>query len=110
MPRTVGALDEQDLGDLLPSQLRRYRELLTPSHALALAVLALAVDDLLGRGPASYAHGRSREAWRSRIGAEAAAWVAADDPGVPYSFASLCTALGLDPGGVRRALAGRRAA
>jgi len=36
--------------------------------------------------------------------------IASDEPGIPYSFTSLCDALGLDPDGVRRALAGRRAA
>jgi hypothetical protein len=73
----------------------------------------LAVDDLLGRGPVSYPHGQgpgAREAWRARMAVEASAWVAADEPGVPFSFVGLCHALDLDPGAVRAALAGRRAA
>jgi hypothetical protein len=44
------------------------------------------------------------------MSAAAREWIDADEPGVPYSFASLCSVLGLDPDGVRRALAGRRAA
>jgi hypothetical protein len=40
---------------------------------------------------------------------EARAWIA-DDGRWPFSFVSLCGVLGLDPDGVRRALAGRRAA
>jgi hypothetical protein len=41
---------------------------------------------------------------------EAAAWIEADEPGEPFSFAALCSVLDLDADGVRRALAGRRAA
>src|SRR5262249_31290324 len=108
MPRTVGALDEQDLGDLLPSQLRRSRALSTPSHSRASAVLALAVEDLVGCGPVA-SHGKqagARAAWRARMATDAADWIAADEPGVPYSFVSLCDLLGLNPDGIRRALRG----
>src|SRR5215831_3479470 len=76
----------------------------SPARALALAVLGLAIDDLLGRGPVSYGNGKgsqARERWRTRMAAEAHSWIDADDPGDLYSFASLCSVLGLDPAGVR---------
>jgi hypothetical protein len=94
---------------LLPTQRRHSTE--SPARALAVAVLALAVNDLLGRGPVSYTGARKAvPAWRARMATAAAEWIAADEPGVPFSFASLCAVLGLDPDGVRRALAGRQAA
>jgi len=103
-----------DLGVLLPSQLRRAAPCPTREHRLAVAVFALAINDLHGKGPVSYGNGyrgtAAVAAWRARMAAEARAWIDADEPGVPYSFVSLCEFLGFDAAGVRRALAGRRAA
>jgi len=103
----------EDLGDLLPSQIRRTAPCPSREHRLAVAVLALAVGDLRGRGPVN-ANGlkgpAAVAAWRAKMAEEAARWIAADEPHVPFSFVNLCDVLGLDPDGVRRALAGRRAA
>ena len=97
---------------LLPTQCRRYTTD-SPARRLAVAVLALAVADVQHRGAVSYGNGKgaaTRDAWRARMSAEALAWFAADDGAWPYSFTNLCAVLHLDPDGVRRALAGRRAA
>ena len=113
MPAPDAAPGDVPETTVLPTQ-RPRASTESPARALALAVLRLAVADLTGCGPVSYANGHrgpgAVAAWRARMAAQARAWIDADEPGVAYSFVSLCDALGLDPDGVRRALAGRRAA
>ena len=97
---------------LLPTQRSRCAGD-SPERRLAIAVLALAIADLQGRGAVSYGNAKgaaTREKWRARMGKEAAAWISRDEPGVAFSFASLCAALDVDVAAARKALAGRRAA
>jgi hypothetical protein len=98
---------------ILPTQLRRCSRD-SPARALALAVLRLALADLNKCGPVngngSRAGPQGLAAWRARMARDARAWIDADDGRWPYSFVGLCSVLGLDPGAVRSALAGRRAA
>ena len=76
----------------------------TGEQRLLFAMLEDAVH-LLRRRPGRPSRRSSRD--RQEIRA-AKAWIAADDPTFPFSFVSVCAALGLDPAAVRREL--RRAA
>jgi len=77
-------------------------------------MLRQALADLRGRGAApTYLRVTARSPWRDRTAADAAARIHDDSDDArawPYSFVSICHVLGLDPDGIRRALAGRRAA
>ena len=86
------------LDGILPTQVVSVTRDSGPRR-LAVAVLQLALNDL---GTNSTLKPGDRES--------ALDWFTADDWRWPYSFLNVTHALGLDPAGVRRALAGRRAA
>jgi hypothetical protein len=76
-----------------------------PEKALMRAVLQRALDDLSGvfaitMGPRP----------RTRLRAETEEWFLSEDDTYLYSFASICQALGLNAGAVRRALFSEREA
>jgi hypothetical protein len=101
---TLGADDHLrhgcgNLDCVRPDHLRRYDKA---------QLAAAAVADVQGRPSSDAAYGGpQREAWKRRMAVEARAWIDADDRSWPYSFTNICHVLGLDPAGVRRALAGQ---
>lgn len=85
------------MDDILPEQFHAEAVALgDPERRLRLAVLEDAIRELQRYGGA--ASGRARYE-------DALAWFASDDRDEPFSFASVCDALRLDPGYIRRGLA-----
>jgi len=82
---------------ILPEQFFRHASALSPTKRLMLAVLRDALGDLRGGDDAP----TRRE---QRLAAEAGSWFRADDESWPFSFVSVCHALGLDASAVRRSL------
>jgi hypothetical protein len=84
---------------LLPSQLfpvaTRYPE---GERRLRLAVLEDAIAIFLRHRPGG-------DARSARLFAETEAWIASEDAESPFSFLAVCDVLGLEPTGLRRALA-----
>lgn len=96
---TIGRNDGTDLEPdlVLPSQFFARPcagSLLRPEQRLALAVLEDAVAAFQTNATAKHEPGR-------RLYAEAAAWLASDDTGWPFSFVNVCDAVGLDPERIR---------
>jgi hypothetical protein len=87
---------------ILPEQFFEGATVVTGEQKLLMAMLEDVVR-IYGRAVSLHATARVRLDARA-----ARAWVDADDPRFPFSFVNVCTALGLDPGAIRREL--RRAA
>jgi hypothetical protein len=89
---------------LLPVQYQQKSgtQRVDPQKRLMLAVLQTAVDDCLGsrtRQAAGQPGPRDRKAYE-----DATAYLASTDRSWPFSFESLCEAVGLDAGSLRRHL------
>jgi len=72
-----------------------------PTKRLMVAVLEEAIAVVVNRT------GRGGDDHRAVV-AEAERWFGSDDRGAPFTFATICDVLGLDPDRVRHALAGWR--
>lgn len=71
---------------------------LTPERSLFAAILEQAIDHLV-----KFRHARTEA--KLELYREAEAWFAAEDATHPCSFVSVCGALGIEPGYIRRGLA-----
>jgi hypothetical protein len=99
MAMPASAMELMESERLLPSQvLPAVAD--TAEKALMRAVLARAMEDLRG---AHLRHPRGSQA-RARIRREAREWFLSEEDGYCFSFVSICQALSLDAGALRRAV------
>lgn len=87
----------------------------TPEQKLMWAILDDAIRTALGTHFSAHINNGNRcDRWKKKkqqsLYDEAVAWIWSDDDAWPFSFLSICQHLDLEPGEVRRGLAGRRAA